>query len=393
MPLLHSSSPAALKQNMRTLHSEIGHSPHVKNRAQAIAIALNTQREARKHHRATGGGMPKHLQVGGSSGFAPWGWLGGFGGFGGYSPWGGFGGSGIAPQVSSMPAATPAAGAGLWGLPAGSGAPVSSPRAAPLGAATPQALQAASVAPQRQPQPPQPQPSSLMPVGGAGGLTSGAMRPAFGAGVGGIGVGGMAFGGVASPKLTNPMSEFAEKAEARSLSYSHPVLSAVQKFGSFRRQQGGIAPFAEKMEARGLMHTGPILSAVPGRTDRHETQVPSGAYVIPAETVSHLGQSNTLAGMKVLNRMFGPSGRYNAGRPLNPGAPSVADRGGARGEGVGAPTDVVVAGGEFVIPPSVVMSIGGGNLARGHRILDKWVMSLRDDHIRTLKGLKPPAKS
>lgn len=390
MPLVHSSSPAALKQNMETLDADIGHSPHVKDRAQAIAIALNTQREAKKHHRATGGGTAKHLQGGGASGFAPWGWLGGLGGFGGgYSPWGAFGGSGIAPQVSApaaMPSAMPTAGAGLWGLPAGSGAPLALPRPAPLGAATPQA-QAASMMPQPQMSNPPPAggsgafTSGAAPVGGAGALTSGAMRPAFGP------VGGMAFGGVASP------ASWQEKSEARALSYSHPVLSAVQKFGSFRRQQGGIAPFAEKMEARGLMHTGPILSAVPGRTDRHDMQVPSGAYVIPAETVSHLGQSNTLAGMKVLSRMFGPSGRYNAGKPLNPGAPSVADRGGARGEGVGAPTDVVTAGGEFVIPPSVVMSIGGGNLERGHRILDKWVMALRDDHIRTLKKLAPPAKS
>lgn len=55
MPLEHSSSAAALRDNMRTLHSEIGRSPHIQSRAQAIAIGLETQRRARASGHANGG--------------------------------------------------------------------------------------------------------------------------------------------------------------------------------------------------------------------------------------------------------------------------------------------------------------------------------------------------
>ena len=161
--------------------------------------------------------------------------------------------------------------------------------------------------------------------------------------------------------------------------------------------------FAVRGEAHNMMHTGPILSAVPGRTDNHAMAVPSGSYVIPAESISHLGQSNTLAGMKVANNMFGPMGPYGAGAdmkmgrgmgiPKPPHAASLSDVGGARGKGDGSPVDVLTAGGEYIVRPEIVARIGGGNLKHGHEILDKWIMALRKDHIKTLKHLKPPAKS
>ena len=69
------------------------------------------------------------------------------------------------------------------------------------------------------------------------------------------------------------------------------------------------------------------------------------------------------------------------------------DRGGARGDDAGRPTPIVAAGGEYSIEPEQVKIIGGGDLARGHKILDAWVLKLRKDHIKTLKGLPPPAKS
>ena len=152
-----------------------------------------------------------------------------------------------------------------------------------------------------------------------------------------------------------------------------------------------------------MMHTGPILSAVPGRTDRHNMSVASGSYVVPAQAVSHLGQSNTLAGMKVLNGMFGSGGPYGAGGMKiahGRGAPAPprlhaagGDVGGAQGEGGADPVDVVTAGGEYVIPPESVAAVGGGSLSHGHDVLDAWVNSLLDDHIKTLKKLPSPAKS
>ncbi len=47
MPLIKSSSPGAFKQNVRTLMGEVGKSPHVQSRQQALAIAYATRRRKR----------------------------------------------------------------------------------------------------------------------------------------------------------------------------------------------------------------------------------------------------------------------------------------------------------------------------------------------------------
>jgi hypothetical protein len=49
MPLQRSSSPEAFKSNVRTLMGEVGKSPHVQSRKQALAIAYETQRRAGRH--------------------------------------------------------------------------------------------------------------------------------------------------------------------------------------------------------------------------------------------------------------------------------------------------------------------------------------------------------
>lgn len=170
-------------------------------------------------------------------------------------------------------------------------------------------------------------------------------------------------------------------------------------------------------EARSMLHSGPISSIVPGRTDRHNVNVGSGAYVMPADAVSHLGQNNTKAGQAILSHMFGGQGpygmgkdmaiRHGAGPPKPPAMQKMAaphipsfgkssgfqSAGGGKGDKTGEPVPIVVAGGEFTIPPDAVAAVGGGDIKRGHRLLDKWVLSLRQKHIATLKGLPPPAKS
>lgn len=165
-----------------------------------------------------------------------------------------------------------------------------------------------------------------------------------------------------------------------------------------------------RSEARSMLHSGPISSAVPGRTDRHNVKVGSGSYVLPADHVSALGQNNTKAGHAILNAMFGQGGPYGtkgmavkhgAGAPKPPGlghigapkTPKLVSAGGGKGDDVGHPVDVVVAGGEYTIPAEVVAEIGGGDIKRGHRILDDWVLSTRKKHIQTLRKLPGPAKA
>src|SRR5580698_5377827 len=60
------------------------------------------------------------------------------------------------------------------------------------------------------------------------------------------------------------------------------------------------------------MHVGPIHSAVHGRTDHLPMHVPSGSYVLPADVVNSHGEGNTMAGVKVMRRLFGGA-RYGGG--------------------------------------------------------------------------------
>lgn len=143
------------------------------------------------------------------------------------------------------------------------------------------------------------------------------------------------------------------------------------------KAEGGmlVRPAAAVGAADGV-HLGPIHSPVAGRTDHLPMHVPSGAYVIPADIVSSLGEGNTMAGYRAVKMMFREAvkGAY------------------AEGGGVGEPVPIVAAGGEYVLSPDEVIWAGRGDLDAGHRALDKWVTDTRKDLINTLKKLPGPKK-
>lgn len=153
----------------------------------------------------------------------------------------------------------------------------------------------------------------------------------------------------------------------------------------------------------GAVHAGPINSIVPGRTDHHPMKVAPGSYVINADTVSHVGHSNTQAGQAILSHMFGPNGPLGFGRspaikrgPGAPRPPAMVKRaagGASEGEDDADPVDINAAGGEYVLTPEQVAHVGGGDIKRGHALLDEWMQNVRKDYIRTLKKLPGPAKS
>lgn len=142
----------------------------------------------------------------------------------------------------------------------------------------------------------------------------------------------------------------------------------------------------------GGMHVGALPEAVGGRTDHLPISVPAGSYVLPADVVSSLGEHNTLAGFKILDAMF--KGPYGAPMPKaggrGPGIPTAPMA--QRAAGGRSPVDIVAAGGEYVIPPEVVAAIGGGDMDRGHDILDVFVKAARKRSIKTLKGLPGPKR-
>lgn len=131
------------------------------------------------------------------------------------------------------------------------------------------------------------------------------------------------------------------------------------------------------------IHVGPIHSNVAGRTDHLPINVPSGAYVIPADIISAMGEGNTMAGFQIANRIFGkqkyPQKKYD---DINLG----------EWDHTGNPVEIVAAGGEYVISPYNVARIGGGDIDRGHKELDGFVTGYRAKTVQVLKSLPGPKR-
>ena len=158
------------------------------------------------------------------------------------------------------------------------------------------------------------------------------------------------------------------------------------------REAGGLTvkrPHVLKPEIKHAeIHTGPIHSSVAGRTDHLPIGVPNGAYVIPADVVGHLGESNTAAGFVNLKRMFSGVPRGGGSQPYNHEGGPYGMAAGGKASGV----PIVAAGGEHVLDPDEVRWAGGGDLDTGHKVLDQFVLRIRKELIHTLKRLKPPKK-
>lgn len=126
-----------------------------------------------------------------------------------------------------------------------------------------------------------------------------------------------------------------------------------------------------------IMH-GLVPTDTPGRDDAHALSVPAGAYIIPADVVAAFGSGNTLSGAKAMDRRFASFGQ-----------PTSFARGGATSSPL---VPVMLSGGEYVVHPSVVAHIGGGDLTAGHDILDALVKHKRAETIKTLKKLPGPVR-
>lgn len=172
------------------------------------------------------------------------------------------------------------------------------------------------------------------------------------------------------------------------------ALSNARKYGA-KFASGGASSGQSK--ATRLFQDGFLHGAGPGRYDHLPITVKGGAYVVPADHLAAIGQGNSQAGAAILRKMFG-SGPYGADNPKIPSArstpprldlrapkPRMAD--GGEPEGV----DIIAANGEYVLSPEQIIE-RFGDLEKGHRALDDWIVKTRKKHIKTLKGLKPPRK-
>lgn len=117
---------------------------------------------------------------------------------------------------------------------------------------------------------------------------------------------------------------------------------------------------------------GALKSHVAGRTDHLPIRVSNGAYVLPADIVSSMGEGNTDAGFKAVEHIFG----------IRQHAAGITEH----------KIPIMAAGGEYVIHPEDVKRIGNGDMKHGHDVLDQFVKHRREALIKTLKKLPGPAK-
>lgn len=184
----------------------------------------------------------------------------------------------------------------------------------------------------------------------------------------------MARGGKTKPKFKSYSSvEIKGRKLPRTVVQSGRMAKALRT--AKKLATGGSADDPQEHHFINFKKGGMIDSDIPGRTDEIPMKVASGAYVLPADIPSALGQGNTMAGKSILDNIFGGGD-----------SPEMA---------AGGPVDddhvpIIAAGGEYLIHPNKVKEIGQGDMAKGHKVLDKFVLHTRKEHIKTLKGLKPP---
>lgn len=121
---------------------------------------------------------------------------------------------------------------------------------------------------------------------------------------------------------------------------------------------------------------GAVEGRTPGRGDHLPVNVTSGSYVIPAYAVAALGDDNTAHGMARLNQAFPPHEHQTL----------------AAGGHAGPSVPIKISDGEFVVTPDNVTKLGGGDLQKGHRVLDAMVEQVRQAQMKKLKEMPPPAK-
>lgn len=171
--------------------------------------------------------------------------------------------------------------------------------------------------------------------------------------------------------------------------------------GRLHRAMGGMSLsmdspwWTRAAEREATSPVGFLNSSIAGRTDHIAASPMADSYVIPADVVSGLGEGNSLAGARALELALhtGPHGipMPNPGRTRGwPAAPRIPqDSKGGRTSGT---VPCLLAGGEFVVHPQAVAAIGGGDVKRGHKILDAFVLHARRKTINEMKRLPGPAK-
>lgn len=179
-------------------------------------------------------------------------------------------------------------------------------------------------------------------------------------------------------------------------------------------QMSEMAPWWTRREAESFHPGGLFHGAGLGRADTIPTSVSSDSHVVPSDVIAGLGEGSTLAGARVMDRIF-QSGPY--GTPLShshaslhiPRAPAFhQSAGGRKTDGPHKTVPIAASSGEYLIKPEAVYRIGlvaAKNMKLnpkkltprnvmdiGHDTIDAWILYERKKHIKTLQKLPKPRR-
>jgi hypothetical protein len=166
----------------------------------------------------------------------------------------------------------------------------------------------------------------------------------------------------------------------------------------------GGTPWEVRAESRGMIpHSGFIPGTSGGRSDTVPMSVKKGAYVVPADIVSALGDGNSQAGASKLASKFGAP--YGAPMPKIGRAPKphfmgiqktakpIRQRfanGGIDGD-QSPVADIIASHGEFVLSPEQ-LEARFGSLDLAHEAMDKFVENVRKKNAKISRKLPGPKK-
>lgn len=173
------------------------------------------------------------------------------------------------------------------------------------------------------------------------------------------------------------------------------VAISLDKARKRKASGGGIAAAAQPIQPNEeIKKEGLFAGDASGRSDTISATVPSGAYMIPADVVSALGDGNTESGAKVLDGLI-PMQSDNDGDEST-GITAALAKGGIvrpapqKGGLAGNPTPIKASNGEYLVSPERVAALGGGDINHGHDILDEFVQEVRQKNADKLKKLPKP---
>ncbi len=141
----------------------------------------------------------------------------------------------------------------------------------------------------------------------------------------------------------------------------------------FAFKDGGSIDEPEIIDIGTLKETSPIEGEDKGQDDNIHVKAPVGGYVLDADVVSSIGDGNTDAGFKEINRYLDKLEKKH----IKKSKPKLID--------------CAFSTGELQIDPRDVTAIGKNDLEKGHKVLNQFVKEVRAHKKHSIDSIPPKA--